>query len=73
MPRGNSFPSPSTIRARYPGTPVVLSSGYAGKGWSSDEVQPDAVLPKPYRMNELQACVLAVTRRAGRAGRSRKK
>jgi two-component system cell cycle sensor histidine kinase/response regulator CckA len=45
----------------HPRLPVILSSGYVQDGWEEDDVRPSAVLPKPYQLHELLACVRAVT------------
>jgi DNA-binding response OmpR family regulator len=50
------------LRERFPSISAVMSSGYGEEPWMAGERRPDAVLPKPYQVHELLACVRAVTR-----------
>jgi PAS domain S-box-containing protein len=47
------------LREAYPDVVVVLSSGYGEAVAASGEYRPAAILPKPYRMHELLACLHA--------------
>jgi len=44
------------LRERFPALSVIISSGYGQEADLAD-CQPVAVLPKPYQMHELLACV----------------
>ncbi len=51
------------LRQHHPGVTTILSSGYSQETWTSADCHPAAVLPKPYQMHELLACVRAVASR----------
>jgi two-component system, cell cycle sensor histidine kinase and response regulator CckA len=55
------------LNQRHASLPVVMSSGYGPDAWSGGDGRPAAILPKPYRMHELLACIGAVI--AERRGR----
>ena len=52
------------LQVEYSALPVILSSGY-GHAAAVSGTPPAAVLPKPYQMHELLACVRAVTGNSG--------
>ena len=55
----NSIELARTIRARKPGLPIVLVSGYAG---SASGAGPEfTVLRKPYRFDELRQAIARVS------------
>jgi CheY-like chemotaxis protein len=45
------------VRLRRPGLPVLLTSGYAEAARRDAEAQGVRILPKPYRVDELQAAL----------------
>jgi PAS domain S-box-containing protein len=51
------------LRRRFPKLTAILSSGYSQETWASADCHPAAVLPKPYQMHELLACVRAAAAR----------
>jgi two-component system, cell cycle sensor histidine kinase and response regulator CckA len=51
------------LREAHPGLAIVLSSGYGDTIAATGDCSPAAVLPKPYRMHELLACLQAAAKR----------
>lgn len=51
------------LRQALPDLAIVLSSGYGETGAGPGDCRPTAVLPKPYQMHELLACIGAVVGR----------
>ncbi len=53
-------------RRRRPGLPVLLTSGYAASAKRDAEAERIALLPKPYRLEELDAAITATLTRRDR-------
>jgi signal transduction histidine kinase len=61
MPGMTGWQVLAELRQTHPGLSVIICSGYSSAGGSGHQ-QPDAFLPKPFRLGELLAAVEKVTR-----------
>ncbi len=66
MPGADGLTLARLLRARFPGLPVLLMSGYAEVTLGQDlEAEALRLLPKPFAPAELAAAVAEALRRAG--------
>jgi CheY-like chemotaxis protein len=71
MPRLDGIQTLRELRRIDPNIPVVLTSGYGSDVGPAPDALPDAVLPKPYTVDQLLDTIQQVMRGAAREARER--